>query len=177
MVINQTIAQIIVAFLFRSAMSNVADVSGCPWIKNEYNRYYDQALKLLKEMAGNNAEDLKSPVVFPGNLYERAANKSAFSRLSFEVQVLREVANLFDNDHASSVLDRTTLDHFLNIIHQQKDGLQTCMNNKKPRWSNKLANYFKRLSMEVRDQKEAWEMIIREAKMHIFQAGLLTPTK
>ncbi|XP_061667091.1 interferon phi 4 [Syngnathoides biaculeatus] len=183
-----------IAFVLWS--SNAADASGCPWVRNEYYKYSEEAIKLLQKMVVQNMGDLETPVAFPDKLYKRAANESAFFRLSFEAQVLEEVANLFDNNHASLALDEVKLDHFLNMIHQQIDGLRSCVyiphqfktyyfyiqiTNKKPRFNTKLHKYFQRLSQEVLEQEKfsarSWEMIRSEAIMHIFHASQLTPTE
>ncbi|XP_077407651.1 interferon phi 4 [Vanacampus margaritifer] len=133
-----------------------------------------------KSWGGNNVNDLETPVAFPGDAYKRAANSSVHVRLGFVAQVMQELAVLFGEDHASLRLGEKEVDDFLNMIHQMKDGLLSCMKNKKSRWNKKLYRYFKRLSSDVLEQKknsaEAWEMIRREAIMHIFHASLLITT-
>nr|XP_057934251.1 interferon phi 4 [Doryrhamphus excisus] len=165
-----------------------AAASGCWWMDNRFNTYHEESLELLDQMAANATVDMENPVAFPRHVYERAAKASAEDRLALVVQVLQEVEDLFDQKNTSSSLwDERTLDNFLNIVHEEKNNLQSCMDRmqQKSRTSKaknrKLGSYFKRLSRCLRDGKqdstEAWEMIRKEVRMHLFQASQLIPSK
>ncbi|XP_054608977.1 interferon a3-like [Dunckerocampus dactyliophorus] len=170
------------------SLMSAAAASGCWWMDNRFNTYHEESLKLLDQMAANTTEDAENPVAFPKHVYERAAEASVADRLALVVQILQEVGDLFDQKNtSSSAWDERTLDSFLNIIHEEKSGLQSCLDRTHGKTQNgkgknrKLCSYFTRLSRSVLKGKqhsaEAWEMIRKEVQMHLFQASRLIPTK
>lgn len=52
----------------------------------------------------------------------------AEDKLAFTVQVLEEVAALFEEDHSSAASwEESTVEDFVNVVTQQADGLRPCV--------------------------------------------------
>lgn len=51
----------------------------------------------------------------------------AEDKLAFTVQILHEVAALFEEDHSLASWEESTVEDFVNVITQQSDGLRSCV--------------------------------------------------
>ncbi|XP_061913507.1 interferon phi 1 [Entelurus aequoreus] len=101
-------------------------------------------------------------------------------RLTFVAHLLQEVQDLFDHENISSASwDETTLEHFLAVVYRERDDLQDCVSGIESK-QQPLREYFKELSRMVLEEKEysaeAWEMIRKEVKSHLFRATQLFPS-
>ncbi|XP_050923075.1 uncharacterized protein LOC127139318 [Lates calcarifer] len=100
----------------------------------------------------NSTEDaeVEDTVAFPNDLYSQASKASAEDKLGFTVQVLEEMAVLFEEDHSAASWEESTVKDFVNIVTQQADGLHSCTGSHSHKKKNKkLHMYFKRLSGHV----------------------------
>ena len=53
----------------------------------------------------------------------------AADKLSFTVQVLQEMAALFEEDYSSASWEENTVQNFLQVVTQQADKLQSCVSS------------------------------------------------
>ncbi|XP_053703380.1 interferon a3-like [Synchiropus splendidus] len=112
---------------------------------------------------------------FPQHLYMLASAATDEHRLHFVVQVLDEVAKLFQEDHSSAAWGEVTVDHFLHSVTQQANGLRSCYQHLN-RKNRRLHMYFKTLAFDLQQMEysaEAWEMVRAAVKLHLFRAQLL----
>nr|XP_061787655.1 interferon a3-like [Nerophis lumbriciformis] len=169
------------------SLVEAAPVLKCRW---SYEKYYQTSLRLLDRMAANATEDVENPLPFPKDEYELESKHSVEHRLTFVAHLLHEVQDLFDHENISSASwDETTLEHFLAVVYRERVDLQDCIalmdklhnGSEKKSKNQPLRKYFKELSRMVLEEKEysaeAWEMIRKEVKLHLFRATQLIPSK
>uniref|UniRef100_A0A3Q3LCS8 Interferon a3-like n=1 Tax=Mastacembelus armatus TaxID=205130 RepID=A0A3Q3LCS8_9TELE len=153
----------------------------CRWMDHKFGQYSKNYLDLLNTMANNSTNRTEEAevdtVAFPSDLYSQAAKASAEDKLGFTVQILEEVALLFEKDHSSASWDSSTVENFLNIVTMQANSLHSCTGGHSHKKKNKkLHMYFKRLSHHVLERMghsaEAWELIRKEIQTHLMRTDL-----
>uniref|UniRef100_A0A7N8XJM7 Interferon phi 4 n=1 Tax=Mastacembelus armatus TaxID=205130 RepID=A0A7N8XJM7_9TELE len=141
----------------------------CRWMDHKFGQYSKNYLDLLNTMVSEAEVDT---VAFPSDLYSQAEDK-----LGFTVQILEEVALLFEKDHSSASWDSSTVENFLNIVTMQANSLHSCVSLSHKKKNKKLHMYFKRLSHHVLERMghsaEAWELIRKEIQTHLMRTDLL----
>ncbi|XP_030019098.1 interferon a3-like [Sphaeramia orbicularis] len=169
--------------LFVSLFCAGASLS-CRWM-GKFRQYNEKSLTLLEGMVTNSTNSTvdaaeEDAVAFPDELYKHASKASAEDRLAFTVQILEEVAALFEEDRSPSnetVWEETTVENFINLTTQQADGLRSCIVSHSHKKKNKkLSLYFKRLSHHAKQMvhsADAWELIRKEAHAHLLRADIL----
>uniref|UniRef100_A0A3P8RA99 Uncharacterized protein n=1 Tax=Astatotilapia calliptera TaxID=8154 RepID=A0A3P8RA99_ASTCA len=165
---------ILFACLFLGLFTAGSSLS-CKWMDHKFKQHNEETLNLLETMvSGNNSTnttEVEDTVAFPNHLYHQASKASAEDKLAFTVQVLEEVAALFEEDHSSASWEDSTVRNLLNIVNKQAEELHTCVSS----LSTKM--YFKRLSDDILKKKghsaEAWEVIRKETKAHLMRAEQL----
>ncbi|KAM4715174.1 interferon a3-like [Anableps anableps] len=153
----------------------------CRWMDHKFRQYSGNSFNLLDMMANNstNSTEEQNTVAFPHNLYSQASKASAEGKLSFAVQILKEVSALFEEDQSSTSWQEVTVENFLNVVNKQADELHSCIGaqGETKKKNTKLHLYFKRLSNETLKKMghsaEAWELIRREVRVHLVRADLL----
>ncbi|XP_069015906.1 interferon a3-like [Embiotoca jacksoni] len=155
----------------------------CRWMDHKFKQHSESLLDLLDTMANNSTnttEDAgeENTVAFPSKLYNQASKASAEDKLAFTVQVLKEVAGLFEEDHSAASWEESTVERLLNVVNKQADELHSCIGSHNHMKKNKkLQMYFKSLSNQVLQQKghsaEAWQLIREEIKAHLTRADQL----
>uniref|UniRef100_A0A668U0S0 Interferon n=1 Tax=Oreochromis aureus TaxID=47969 RepID=A0A668U0S0_OREAU len=164
--------RILFACLFL-ALSTEGSSLSCRWMDHKFRQHNEETLNLLDTMAKNvtNTTEVEVTVAFPNHLYRQVSKSSAEDKLAFTVQVLEEVAVLFEEDHSSASWEHSTVRNFLNIVNKQAKELHSCVS------SLSLHMYFKRLShhilKEMGHSAEAWEVIRKETKAHLMRAEQL----
>uniref|UniRef100_A0AAZ1Y0E0 Uncharacterized protein n=1 Tax=Oreochromis aureus TaxID=47969 RepID=A0AAZ1Y0E0_OREAU len=157
------LTSILFACLFL-ALSTEGSSLSCRWMDHKFRQHNEETLNLLDTMVSNYFTLVT--VAFPNHLYRQAEDK-----LVFTVQVLEEVAALFEEDHSSASWEDGTVRNFLNIVNKQAKELHSCVS------SLSLHMYFKRLShhilKEMGHSAEAWEVIRKETKAHLMRAEQL----
>ncbi|XP_039644893.1 interferon a3-like [Perca fluviatilis] len=150
----------------------------CRWMTHKFRQHSTKSLDLIDTMANNSTNTTEDEVHFPNDLYSQASKASAEDKLRFTVQILEEMVSLFEEDHSAASWEEKTVDHFLIVVTQQADGLQSCIQghshkNKKLH----IHTYFKRLSKNVLKRMghsaEAWELIREEMKNHLIRVEQL----
>uniref|UniRef100_A0A673ADG9 Interferon a3-like n=1 Tax=Sphaeramia orbicularis TaxID=375764 RepID=A0A673ADG9_9TELE len=166
--------------LFVSLFCAGASLS-CRWMEQNFRQYNENSLTLLENMVTNSTNSTvdaaeEDAVAFPDELYKHASKASAEDRLAFTVQILEEVAALFEEDRSPSnetVWEETTVENFINLTTQQADGLRSCIVSHSHKKKNKkLSLYFKRLSHHIHSA-DTWELIRKEAHTHLHRADIL----
>uniref|UniRef100_A0A668TYX6 Uncharacterized protein n=1 Tax=Oreochromis aureus TaxID=47969 RepID=A0A668TYX6_OREAU len=152
----------------------------CKWMDDKFKQHNEETLKLLDTMVSannsTNITEVEDTVPFPNHLYRQVSKASAEDKLAFTVQVLEEVAALFEEDHSSASWEDSTVRNFLNIVNKQAEELHSCVSSlsKNSQLYFKTEMYFKRLSDDVLKKKghsaEAWEVIRKETKAHLMIA-------
>uniref|UniRef100_A0A3P9BFD8 Uncharacterized protein n=1 Tax=Maylandia zebra TaxID=106582 RepID=A0A3P9BFD8_9CICH len=135
----------------------------CKWMDHKFRQHNEETLNLLDTMVSWRS------LVFPNHLYRQVSISSAEDKLAFTVQVLEEVAALFEEDNSSASWEDSTVRNFLNIVNKQAEELHSCLSSLSiGSHSHKKKNsqlYFKRLSDDVLKKKghsaEPWEVIRR----------------
>ncbi|XP_025765701.1 interferon a3-like isoform X2 [Oreochromis niloticus] len=152
----------------------------CRWMDHKFRQHNEETLNLLDTMAKNvtNTTEVEVTVAFPNHLYRQVSKSSAEDKLVFTVQVLEEVAVLFEEDHSSASWEHSTVRNFLNIVNKQAEELHSCIGSHgHKKKTTKLHMYFKRLShhilKEMGHSAEAWEVIRKETKAHLMRAEQL----
>ncbi|XP_067433210.1 interferon a3-like [Thunnus thynnus] len=152
----------------------------CRWLSHKFKQHTENSLELLDTMANNSTnttEDAELEVAFPHRLYTQASKASAGERLVFIVQVLKELAKLFKKDHSSASWQKKTEEDFVIVVNGQIHGLRPCIGSHSHKKKNDdLTKYFHTLSDHVKrmgHSAEAWELIRREIKMHLFRVDQL----
>ncbi|XP_056221226.1 interferon a3-like [Seriola aureovittata] len=155
----------------------------CRWMDHKFRQYSKNSLDLLDTMVNNSTNttedaEVEHTVAFPNDLYSQASKASAEDKLGFTVQVLDEVAVLFDEDHSNASWEEKTEKDFLGVVTQQADGLRSCIGSHSHKKKNKKVHmYFKRLSRHVLEgmghSAESWELIRKEIKSHLMRVDQL----
>uniref|UniRef100_A0A669CWQ0 Uncharacterized protein n=1 Tax=Oreochromis niloticus TaxID=8128 RepID=A0A669CWQ0_ORENI len=169
--------RILFACLFL-ALSTEGSSLSCRWMDHKFRQHNEETLNLLDTMVSaknvTNTTEVEVTVAFPNHLYRQAV--AAEDKLAFTVQVLEEVAVLFEEDHSSASWEDGTVRNFLNIVNKQAEELHSCVSSLS-RKTTKLHMYFKRLShhilKEMGHSAEAWEVIRKETKAHQMRAEQL----
>uniref|UniRef100_A0A668TYC0 Interferon n=1 Tax=Oreochromis aureus TaxID=47969 RepID=A0A668TYC0_OREAU len=173
--------RILFACLFL-ALSTEGSSLSCRWMDHKFRQHNEETLNLLDTMAKNvtNTTEVEVTVAFPNHLYRQVSKSSAEDKLVFTVQVLEEVAALFEEDHSSASWEDGTVRNFLNIVNKQAKELHSCVSSLShghKMKTTKLHMYFKRLShhilKEMGHSAEAWEVIRKETKAHLMRAEQL----
>ncbi|XP_034414848.1 interferon phi 4 [Cyclopterus lumpus] len=169
--------RMLLVFVSLSVFSSASSLS-CRWMHHKFRQHSNNSLDLIERMAHtstNTTEDAE--VSFPHNLYNQASEASAEDKLRFTVQILEEMAALFEEDHSNASWEENTVDHFLIVVTQQADGLHSCIKSHGHKKKNKkLHMYFKRLSHileQMGHSAESWELIRKEMKTHLMRADQL----
>uniref|UniRef100_A0A3Q2DY45 Interferon a3-like n=1 Tax=Cyprinodon variegatus TaxID=28743 RepID=A0A3Q2DY45_CYPVA len=150
----------------------------CRWMDHKFRQYSQSSLNLLDMLTYpyTNQDAQANIWPFPHHLYTQASRTSAEGKLAFTVQILREVSALIVENDSSSSWGEITVEYFLNVVNKQADELQSCVGGE---WrpNRRLHTYFKRLSHGIFRQMghstEAWELIRREIKVHLFRVDHL----
>ncbi|XP_006790970.1 interferon a3-like [Neolamprologus brichardi] len=177
------ISRILFACLFLGLFTAGSSLS-CKWMDHKFRQHNEETLNLLETMGNNstNTTEVEDTVAFPNHLYHQASKASAEDKLAFTVQILEEVAALFEEDHSSASWEDSTVRNFLNIVNKQAEELHSCIGSHSHKKKNsqlyfKTKMYFKRLSDDVLKKKghsaEAWEVIRKETVAHLMRAEQL----
>ncbi|XP_039895245.1 interferon a3-like [Simochromis diagramma] len=173
------ISRVFFACLFLGLVTAGSSLS-CRWMDHKFKQHNEETLNLLDTMANNstNITEVEVTVAFPNHLYHQVSKSSVEDKLAFTVQILEEVAALFEEDHSSSSWEDSTVRNFLNIVSKQAEELRSCIgSHSHKKKTTKLHMYFKRLShhilKEMGHSAEAWEVIRKEAKAHLMRAEQL----
>uniref|UniRef100_A0A3P9BFE9 Uncharacterized protein n=1 Tax=Maylandia zebra TaxID=106582 RepID=A0A3P9BFE9_9CICH len=116
----------------------------CKWMDHKFRQHNEETLNLLDTMVSWRS------LVFPNHLYRQVSISSAEDKLAFTVQVLEEVAALFEEDNSSASWEDSTVRNFLNIVNKQAEELHSCLSSLSKKNSQL---YFKRLSDDVLKKK------------------------
>uniref|UniRef100_A0A3P8RAU3 Uncharacterized protein n=2 Tax=Astatotilapia calliptera TaxID=8154 RepID=A0A3P8RAU3_ASTCA len=155
--------RILFACLFLTLSTESSSLS-CRWMDHKFRQHNEETLNLLDTMVS----------VLIG-LYLIFFFFQAEDKLAFTVQILEEVAALFEEDHSSASWEDSTVRNLLNIVNKQAEELHSCVSSLSK--TTKLHMYFKRLShhilKEMGHSAEAWEVIRKETKAHLMRAEQL----
>ncbi|XP_041819298.1 interferon phi 4 [Chelmon rostratus] len=153
----------------------------CRWLDGKFKEHSDSSLVLLDAMANNStnttdASAVEDTVGFPNELYSQASEAATEYKLAFTVQILEEVAALFEEDHSLASWEQRTADDFVNVVAKQAGGLRSCIGSHGHK-NKKLHRYFTRLSRHLLKKMghsaAAWEMIRKEIQEHLNRVALL----
>uniref|UniRef100_A0A669BUD5 Interferon a3-like n=1 Tax=Oreochromis niloticus TaxID=8128 RepID=A0A669BUD5_ORENI len=154
------INRVFFACLFLGLVTAGSSLS-CKWMDDKFKQHNEETLKLLDTMVSAHL------LIFTLNFFKCDEDK-----LAFTVQVLEEVAALFEEDHSSASWEDSTVRNFLNIVNKQAEELHSCVSSLSLYFKTEM--YFKRLSDDVLKKKghsaEAWEVIRKETKAHLMRA-------
>ncbi|KAL3968019.1 diphthamide biosynthesis protein 3 [Sarotherodon galilaeus] len=151
----------------------------------QFSLHNEKALDFLDMMITNTTKDaeIEHNVAFPNRLYRQTSKATAEDKLAFTVQVLEEVAALFEEDHSSASWEENTVENFLNIVNKQAEELHSCIGShsyttqKGQQLSFRTEMYFKRLLNEILKKNgysaEAWEVIRNITQAHLRQCEFL----
>uniref|UniRef100_A0AAQ4PAX8 Uncharacterized protein n=1 Tax=Gasterosteus aculeatus aculeatus TaxID=481459 RepID=A0AAQ4PAX8_GASAC len=160
-------------FVCLSLYSSASSLS-CRWVDHKFSHLSRTSMDLLDTLAHNSTnstEDAENN--FPNNLYSQASKASAEDKLRFSVQILEEMAALFEEDHSNASWEEQTVDRFLFVVTNRPLLVATYSFTK----NKKLQMYFKRLSHRVLEQMghsaESWELIRKEMKAHLMKTDQL----
>uniref|UniRef100_A0A3Q2V2Q4 Interferon a3-like n=1 Tax=Haplochromis burtoni TaxID=8153 RepID=A0A3Q2V2Q4_HAPBU len=173
------ISRVFFACLFLGLVTAGSSLS-CRWMDHKFKQHNEETLNLLDAMANNstNITEVEVTVAFPNHLYHQVSKSSVEDKLAFTVQILEEVAALFEEDHSSASWEDSTVRNLLNIVSKQAEELRSCIgSHSHKKKTTKLHMYFKRLShhilKEMGHSAEAWEVIRKETKAHLMRAEQL----
>uniref|UniRef100_A0A3P8R7A9 Interferon n=1 Tax=Astatotilapia calliptera TaxID=8154 RepID=A0A3P8R7A9_ASTCA len=184
--------RILFACLFLTLSTESSSLS-CRWMDHKFRQHNEETLNLLDTMVSHlmtktfnvlqaknasNTTEVEVTVAFPNHLYHQVSKSSAEDKLAFTVQILEEVAALFEEDHSSASWEDSTVRNLLNIVNKQAEELHSCIgSHSHKKKTTKLHMYFKRLShhilKEMGHSAEAWEVIRKETKAHLMRAEQL----
>uniref|UniRef100_A0A3Q4I549 Uncharacterized protein n=1 Tax=Neolamprologus brichardi TaxID=32507 RepID=A0A3Q4I549_NEOBR len=100
--------RILFACLFL-ALSTAGSSLSCRWMDHKFRQHNEETLNLLDTMVSD--ED----------------------KLAFTVQILEEVAALFEEDHSSASWEDSEVRNLLNIVNKQAEELHSCVSSLSPR--------------------------------------------
>ncbi|XP_026033952.1 interferon a3-like [Astatotilapia calliptera] len=182
------ISRIFIACLFLG-MYSTGSLLGCKWIvkdqddiNHQFHVYNNRALGFLDMMITNTTKDaeIEHTVAFPNQLYHQKSKATDEDKLAFIVQILEEVAALFEEDHSSASWEENTVENFLNIVNKQAEELRSCIGSHSyttQKVQRRTEMYFKRLSNEILKKNghsaETLEVIRNETKGHLVRADKL----
>ncbi|XP_057213811.1 interferon phi 4 [Triplophysa rosa] len=146
------------------SVCTLRSVLGCRWIKHKFQHHHRVSLDLIEKMGekiieGHKNKSSINPI--PYELINSYRTVEAEKQILFVIQTLMEITGVFE-DADSAPWDKSTMEDFSNIIHEQIDGLQLCGAFKTKR-NKKLHLYFRRLrqmiELKTEDAGKGWEII------------------
>uniref|UniRef100_A0AAQ4QNU3 Interferon a3-like n=1 Tax=Gasterosteus aculeatus aculeatus TaxID=481459 RepID=A0AAQ4QNU3_GASAC len=158
-------------FVCLSLYSSASSLS-CRWVDHKFSHLSRTSMDLLDTL-------VSGPLLFW--MFFKVSDcvyTAAEDKLRFSVQILEEMAALFEEDHSNASWEEQTVDHFLIVVTKQADSLHSCIKSHGHKRKNKkLQMYFKRLSHRVLEQMghsaESWELIRKEMKAHLMKTDQL----
>uniref|UniRef100_A0A3P9BGE4 Interferon epsilon n=1 Tax=Maylandia zebra TaxID=106582 RepID=A0A3P9BGE4_9CICH len=168
------ISRIFIACLFLG-MYSTGSLLGCKWIvkdqddiNHQFHVYNNRALGFLDMM-------VSALLCIMFNMVLIYIDED---KLAFIVQILEEVAALFEEDHSSASWEENTVENFLNIVNKQAEELRSCsLFYTTQKVQRRTEMYFKRLSNEILKKNgysaEAWETIRNITEDHLSQCAFL----
>uniref|UniRef100_A0A673M5X1 Interferon a3-like n=2 Tax=Sinocyclocheilus rhinocerous TaxID=307959 RepID=A0A673M5X1_9TELE len=137
-----------------------SSVLSCRWIKHKFQHHHGVSLDLIRKMGEkihNGHEDI-NPI--PYELINNHRRAEPEKQILFVIQALMEITVLFDD--AVVPWDAKKREDFLNVMHEEIDGLRSCGAYKMKR-NKKLHLYFERLrhvtEMKTEDRDASWEIV------------------
>uniref|UniRef100_A0A672PM49 Interferon a3-like n=2 Tax=Sinocyclocheilus grahami TaxID=75366 RepID=A0A672PM49_SINGR len=137
-----------------------SSVLSCRWIKHKFQHHHGVSLDLIRKMGEkihNGHEDM-NPI--PYELINNHRRAEPEKQILFVVQALMEITVLFDD--AVVPWDAKKLADFLNVMHEEIDGLRSCGAYKMKR-NKKLHLYFERLrhmtEVKTEDREHSWDIV------------------
>ncbi|NP_001155212.1 interferon phi 4 precursor [Danio rerio] len=136
-----------------------SSVLGCRWVKHRLQHHHGVSLDLLRKMGEKVHDDNEDLNPIPYDLINNHRMAEPEKQIQFVIQALVEITALFDD--ALVPWDAKKMDDFLNIMHEEIDGLRSCGSYKMKR-NKKLHLYFNRLRRMTElntDGGRSWEMV------------------
>uniref|UniRef100_A0AAQ4P4Z7 Uncharacterized protein n=1 Tax=Gasterosteus aculeatus aculeatus TaxID=481459 RepID=A0AAQ4P4Z7_GASAC len=150
-------------FVCLSLYSSASSLS-CRWVDHKFSHLSRTSMDLLDTLVSG---PLLFWMFFKVSDCVYTAVYSPCDKLRFSVQILEEMAALFEEDHSNASWEEQTVDHFLIVVTKQADSLHSCVSRQLK--NKKLQMYFKRLShlccIDHGHSAESWELIRKEMKM------------
>uniref|UniRef100_A0A3B4EZN7 Interferon a3-like n=1 Tax=Pundamilia nyererei TaxID=303518 RepID=A0A3B4EZN7_9CICH len=135
--------RILFACLFL-ALSTESSSLSCRWMDHKFRQHNEETLNLLDTMV---SVLIGLCLIF---FFFQAEDKLAFS-----VQILEEVAALFEEDHSAASWEDSTVRNFLNIVNKQAEELHSCVSKAEMVWTRDTAYTGQRMfKMELRGKRE-----------------------
>ncbi|XP_043109555.1 interferon phi 4 [Puntigrus tetrazona] len=138
---------------FRSVLS-------CRWIKHKFQHHHgvsSDLIRIMGEKIHNDHEDV-NPI--PYDLINNHRGAEPEKQIPFVIQALLEITVLFDD--AVVPWNAKKMEDFLNVMHEEIDGLRSCGAYKAKR-NKKLHLYFERLrrmtEVNAGDKDHSWEIV------------------
>ncbi|XP_056324849.1 interferon phi 4 [Danio aesculapii] len=136
-----------------------SSVLGCRWVKHKLQHHHGISLDLLRRMGEKIHDDNEDINPIPYDLINNHRMAEPEKQIQFVIQALVEITALFDDSLVP--WDAKKMDDFLNIMHEEIDGLRSCGSYKMKR-NKKLHLYFNRLRRMTElntDGGRSWEMV------------------
>ncbi|XP_016096219.1 interferon phi 4 [Sinocyclocheilus grahami] len=137
-----------------------SSVLSCRWIKHKFQHHHGVSLDLIRKMGEKIHNDHEDVNPIPYELINNHRRAEPEKQILFVIQALMEITVLFED--AAVPWDAKKREDFLNVMHEEIDGLRSCGAYKMKR-NKKLHLYFGRLrqmtelNTEGRDQ--SWEIV------------------
>uniref|UniRef100_A0A671RAU9 Interferon a3-like n=1 Tax=Sinocyclocheilus anshuiensis TaxID=1608454 RepID=A0A671RAU9_9TELE len=128
-----------------------SSVLSCRWIQHKFQHHHGVSLDLIRKIL---------LLIERGRIFKIHNDTIICKQILFVIQALMEITVLFDD--AVVPWDAKKLADFLNVMHEEIDGLRSCGAYKMKR-NKKLHLYFERLrhmtEMKTEDRDHSWEIV------------------
>ncbi|XP_026079077.1 interferon phi 4 [Carassius auratus] len=137
-----------------------SSVLGCRWIKHKFHHHHRVSVDLIRKMGEKIHNDHEDVNPIPYELINNHRSAEPEKQILFVIQALKEITVLFDD--AIVPWDAKKLEDFLNVMHEEIDGLRSCGAFKMKR-NKKLHLYFERLrrmaELNTEGRDHSWEIV------------------
>ncbi|XP_051969222.1 interferon a3-like [Xyrauchen texanus] len=143
------------------SVCRISSVLSCRWIRNKFQQHHGVSLDLIGKMGGKIMKEHLDLNPIPYDLISNHRSAEPEKQILFVIQILVEITELFE-DAVSAPFDDKNMDDFLNIIHEEINGLRSCGAFKMKR-NKKLHLYFERLrymtQLNTENVGKSWEIV------------------
>ncbi|XP_051530989.1 interferon a3-like [Myxocyprinus asiaticus] len=143
------------------SVCQISSVLSCRWIKNKFQHHHGVSLDLIGKMGGKLIKEHLDLNPIPYDLINNHRGAEPEKQTLFVIQILVEITDLFE-DAVSAPWDDKNMDDFLNVIHEEINGLRSCGAFKMKR-NKKLHLYFERLrhmtQLNTENVGKSWEIV------------------
>ncbi|XP_051523389.1 interferon a3-like [Myxocyprinus asiaticus] len=143
------------------SVCRISSVMSCRWIKRKFQHHHGVSLDLIGNMGEKITENQAHINPIPYEMINNHRSAEPEKQILFAIQILVEITGLFE-DAEDAPWDDKKMEDFLNVVHEEINGLRSCGDFKIKR-NKKLHLYFERLirmtQLKTENVGKSWEIV------------------